>query len=181
MTRATPTEILQFWSAAGPEKWWKKDDAFDAEIRERFGETHAAATRGELDHWTDSADGTLALIIVLDQFSRNLFRNDPKAFAQDRACVKIVKNAMNAGLDRQVSDDLVAFFYLPLMHCETLEDQHLCLEQMKRLNIEGNIKAAREHLEIIDKFGRFPHRNTVLGRETSEEEQAFLDGGGFSG
>ena len=176
-----PHDILEFWMNAGPRKWWKKDPAFDDEIRSQFGSLYEQAYSGELDHWASKPDSALALILLLDQFSRNLNRNSPRAFAQDKKCVALVHDIMAAGLDRQMPKELAEFCYLPLMHSENLEDQKLCLREMERTGKQGNIKAAVEHLEIIERFGRFPHRNEVLGRETTAEEQAFLDGGGFSG
>ena len=177
----TSQTVLEFWVQAGPKKWWKKDEGFDAEIARRFGGTHVEAANRLREDWLQTPDATLALIIVLDQFSRNLFRNSPNAFAQDEYCRSIVKSAMEAGTDRLTHEDINEFFYLPLMHSEDISDQKLCLSEMERLGKEGNVKAAKEHLDIIEKFGRFPHRNAVLGRRTTVEEQAFLDAGGFSG
>lgn len=175
------SDVTDFWAGAGPKKWWRKDDQFDADIARRFGGIHMEASESLLDHWADTPDGALALILVLDQFSRNLFRNDPRAFARDDACVALTKKLMESGADRQMRSDIGVFCYLPLMHSEYLEDQDLCLREMERLDLPDNIKAAVEHRDIIEKFGRFPHRNEVLGRTSSAAEQAFLDGGGFSG
>jgi len=181
MVIASPNAVLNFWIEAGTGKWWKKDPAFDADIAHRFADTHEAACNGELDHWMDQPDSALALILVLDQFSRNLFRNSPKAFAQDQKCSDIARRQIESGANRSMPREIENFCYLPLMHCEDLESQELCLKEMKRLGDELSIKSAVEHMEIIDKFGRFPHRNAVLRRHTTVEEQAFLDGGGFSG
>ena len=177
----TPDDILQFWRAAGSEKWWKKDADFDHQIADQFGDTYQTAANGKLEHWCDDPEGSLALIIVLDQFSRNLFRNDAKAFAQDPYCRTIVRKVMASEQDRLMPQDVVSFCYMPLMHSEDLQDQEDCLAQMVRLNETGSIKAAEEHRDIIRRFGRFPHRNTILGRETTKEEQAFVDAGGFKG
>lgn len=179
--KVTPQSVLDFWVNAGPSRWWKKNQQFDADIARLFGGTHLEAASGLLEDWRETPDTTLALVLVLDQFSRNLFRNDPRAFAQDPYCCSIVKAAMENGTDRQARDDINEFFYLPLMHSEDISDQKLCLTEMERLGKVGNIKAAKEHLDIIEKFGRFPHRNAVLGRKTSAAEQAFLDAGGFAG
>ena len=181
MSELGPQDVIDFWIEAGPKMWWKKDDGFDAEILKRFGETHAKAAAGELDHWAETPDGALALILVLDQFSRNLFRNSPKAFAQDKQCVALVRAQMEAGHDREMNPEISHFCYLPLMHSEALEDQELCIAEMERLDNKPSLKAAIEHRDIVAKFGRFPHRNTVLGRDTTADEQAFLDGGGFAG
>lgn len=176
-----PDHILDFWVDAGPKKWWKKDSSFDAEIALRFGSIHLEAANRFKESWLETPDSTLALIIVLDQFSRNLFRNSPHAFAQDAYCRDIVKAALAEGSDKQARKDIGEFFYLPLMHSENISDQKLCLMEMERIGKENNVKSAKQHLEIIAKFGRFPHRNEVLGRQTTTEEQAFLDAGGFSG
>lgn len=176
-----PNDVLEFWTAAGPEKWWQKDVEFDTKIKSVFGATHAAAKSGGLNNWLKTPDGTLALVIVLDQFSRNLFRNDARAFKQDEQCVSIVKSAMDSGFDRKMRSDIRMFIYLPLMHSEDISDQKLCVKEMMRLELANEIKFAKIHLDIIEEFGRFPHRNKVLGRTTTPKEQAFLDEGGFSG
>lgn len=177
----TPEQILDFWIEIGPEKWWKRDNAVDSKIRERFAGTLEDARKGKLDHWLEEPDSALALIIIFDQFSRNLNRGSAQAFAEDTRCVHLVRGIIDRGLDERIRNDLRAFCYLPLMHAENPYDQDRCVEEMQKLNLEGNIKAAKEHAEIIHRFGRFPHRNKVLGRKTTPAEQAFLDDGGFSG
>lgn len=174
-------DVLEFWVGLGPKKWWRRDDAVDAEIRSRFGELYLEAASGRLDAWLEEPDSALALVIVLDQFSRNMYRNDPRAFAQDTRCAHLVLGLIEAGLDRRMRTDIGVFCYLPLMHAENIHDQRLCLAEMERLELPENVEAAQEHLDIIERFGRFPHRNVVLNRQTTEAEQAFLDGGGFSG
>ena len=181
MAEPAPQEILDFWLAAGPKKWWKKSDAFDAEIARRFGGIHRRAAVGELDDWAATPDGALALILVLDQFSRNLCRNSPLAFAMDEKCVAIVRAQMKVGNDRKMHPETGHFCYLPLMHSEVLADQELCIEEMTRLDNKPSLRSAIRHRDIIDEFGRFPHRNKVLGRQATAAEQAFLDGGGFAG
>lgn len=181
MQNPLPDDVLNFWATAGPKKWWRKDNAFDAEIRTRFLKTHEKAQKNQLTSWLDRPDDTLALVIVLDQFSRNLFRDNPKAYSQDEQCLKIVHRAIKAGIDRKMRQDIGMFVYLPLMHSEVISDQKLCLVEMQRLGLENEAKYAKIHLDIIEKFGRFPHRNDVLGRETTKDEQAFLKNGGFSG
>lgn len=176
-----PEDVLEFWAKAGPEKWWAKDGDFDAAIQKKFGKTHAEATIGNLDEWSKTENGSLALIIVLDQFSRNLYRDSAKAFENDDQCMHVVSRAMGTGQDRRMRDDLAAFCYLPLMHSESLADQDRCISEMVRLGLEEQIKYAIIHRDIIARFGRFPHRNSLLGRRTTSEEQAFLDDGGFSG
>lgn len=178
---AEPQSILKFWEDAGPQMWWKKDAAFDAEISNRFGTTYEAACAGELDEWEKDPKSALALILLLDQFSRNLHRDSPLAFAQDEKCVALVHRMMTRGDDRKLDLPLAQFIYLPLMHSEKMQDQDICLKELTRLDLPLNVKAAVEHRDIIRDFGRFPHRNRVLGRETTPEEQAFLDDGGFKG
>lgn len=178
---ATAQDVLDFWIAAGPKKWFSKDDAFDADILEKFSETLDAAISGKCDDWITTPDGALALIITLDQFSRNLFRDDARAFAQDEKSLGILKAMLETGDDRKIREDLIMFAYMPLMHSEDLGDQERCISEMKRLNLEDNVKFAIIHRDIIVQFGRFPHRNSVLNRETTTAEQAFLDKGGFAG
>ncbi len=178
---ADPQTVNDFWADAGAQKWWTKDDAFDAGIHARFSATLQAAQAHDLDHWQDTPDGALALILVLDQFTRNLNRNSADAYGNDNKALAVAKAAIQRGDDQRMRDDIMVFTYLPLMHSENIEDQRRCLAHMEATGLEGNIKAAREHLDIIERFGRFPHRNSLLGRETTAEEQAFLDDGGFKG
>ncbi|MEL6750873.1 MAG: DUF924 family protein [Pseudomonadota bacterium] len=177
----TPDDVLNFWVEAGTEKWWTKDDAFDTAIRDAFAHTLRKAERGELDHWQETPNGTLALIILLDQFTRNLNRNSAKAFKNDPKALAVAEAALDRGDDKRMRNGIMMFAYMPLMHSENLADQRHCLALMEATGLEPNMEAAHEHLDIIERFGRFPHRNNVLGRETTAEEQAFLDAGGFSG
>ena len=179
-----PAAVVGFWQEAGPAKWFAKDAAFDAEIAEHFGEAHHAAARGEFDHWAADWQGALALLILLDQFPRNLFRGSAHAFATDPKARQIARAALAAGHDRAAPAALRSFFYLPFEHSEDLADQDLCLRLCQALDAETGGDAAHwaaEHRDIIARFGRFPHRNAVLARETSDEEQKFLDQGGFAG
>ncbi|MDH7799615.1 DUF924 family protein [Beijerinckia sp. 28-YEA-48] len=176
-----PAEIIRFWENAGPEKWFAKDEAFDAAIRARFLGAHEAAARCEFADWASDAQGALALLLLLDQFPRNLFRNSAHAFATDGLARQIARAAVAQGFDRQVAEPLQAFFYLPFMHSELAEDQVLCAKLCDRPGLEDNHKFALVHLEIIERFGHFPHRNAIMGRVTTAEEQAFLDSGGFAG
>jgi uncharacterized protein (DUF924 family) len=177
---ATPATVLAFWREAGPSRWFTKDAAFDAEIRAKFLATYEAAVAGQLDHWTADAEGALALCIVLDQFPRNMFRGDPRTFAADPQARAVANTALKRGYDQDVPEKERGFFFLPFMHSEDLGDQHRCVELYRTAGDE-DVKYAEEHRDIIRRFGRFPHRNTVLGRTTTAEEQAFLDGGGFKG
>lgn len=178
---ANGQEILEFWREIGPMGWWKKNDAIDKRIVDEFGVLHAQAVAGELSDWENDPDDCLALVLILDQFSRNMFRGDPATFAHDAQGLAIAKAAIVKGYDKEADDSLATFFYLPLMHSEELEDQEECVRIFQALDKPENLKAAIEHRDIIKQFGRFPHRNEVLGRDTTHEEQAFLDGGGFKG
>ena len=182
---ASPSEIIAFWKQAGPSKWFAKNAAFDEAIRGRFEALHHAAARGEREDWRRTADGALALLLLLDQFPRNLWRGSAHAFATDPLARSVAREAVAAGFDRQVDSDLRPFFYLPFAHCEALEDQDrsvaLCEALERDTGDADTLKWARIHRDIIARFGRFPHRNASLGRETTVDEQAFLDDGGFAG
>ncbi|HVX05371.1 MAG TPA: DUF924 family protein [Rhodanobacteraceae bacterium] len=176
-----PQDVLHFWFVeAKPEQLFEKDVAFDAEIRARFGETHAAAARGELAAWRDMPGGRLAEIIVLDQFSRNLFRDDARAFATDGMALVLAQEAIRAGADRDMPPVRRAFLYMPFMHSES-RVIHVEAERLFRQpGLENNYGFELKHKAIIDRFGRFPHRNRVLGRASTPEELAFLEQSGSS-
>jgi uncharacterized protein (DUF924 family) len=174
-------EIVAFWTEAGPKAWFKKDPAFDEAIRARFQETHFAAARGELAEWEETAEGALALVLVLDQFPRNLFRGGAHAFATDPLARRIAAHAVANGFDHTTPAALRYFFYLPFEHSEDAGDQELALELYAALGDPELVKWARLHADIITRFGRFPHRNACLGRESTAEELAFLAAGGFAG
>jgi len=177
----TASDVLAFWTKAGPDKWYVKDADFDRAIRDDFLATYEAAAAGQLSSWTHDPESTLALLIVLDQFPRNMFRGSARAFAADPLALEIAKSAIAKGFDKKVDEALRAFFYLPLMHSEDIADQDHCVALCRALGDEENVKYAEIHADIIRRFGRFPHRNPVLGRATTAEEQAYLDSGGFSG
>jgi uncharacterized protein (DUF924 family) len=177
----TPTDIIAFWRAAGPDKWFKKDEAFDEEIRTRFLQTYERAAAGELSAWEASADGAFALVIVLDQFPRNMFRNDPRSFAADPLARAVAERAIAKGFDRMVPLAERSFFYLPFEHSENLSDQERAVALTRARGDADALKWAELHADIVRRFGRFPHRNGILGRATTPEEQAFLDSGGFAG
>jgi uncharacterized protein (DUF924 family) len=175
----TPAEILTFWREAGRDRWYEKDEQFDAEMRRRFLGLWRRAAAGALSSWEASDDGALALTIVLDQFPRNMFRGDLQAYASDALALEVAGRALGRGVDRRVEPLLREFLYMPFMHSEQLADQLRCVELFR--NSPNNLKYAERHADIIRRFGRFPHRNRALGRTTTPDEQAFLDGGGFSG
>ncbi|HEX7326094.1 MAG TPA: DUF924 family protein [Rhodanobacteraceae bacterium] len=171
----TASGILAFWfKEAKPEQHFRKDPAFDAVIRDRFGATQEAAARGELALWRDTADGRLAEIIVLDQFSRNLFRDDARAFACDGAALALAQEAVRGGFDRDLPAPQRAFLYLPFEHSES-RLIHVQAERLFRdLGVAHNYEYELKHKRIIDRFGRYPHRNAVLGRASTAEELEFL-------
>jgi len=177
----TAGDVLAYWRALGPKRWFVKDAAVDAEIRAKFLGLYTAAVTGSLGPWEDDASGALAHIIVLDQFPRNVFRGSAAAFAADPLACAAAGRAIDRGFDRQAAKAERPFFYLPYMHSEALADQERCCDLCRAAGDEGTLKYAELHVDIIRRFGRFPHRNAVLGRVTTPEEQAFLDGGGFSG
>jgi uncharacterized protein (DUF924 family) len=194
MAHAGIDEILDFWfgpldadGCADSEhmaRWWKKDPAFDDEIRRRFGEVHRAMCSRQLDSWLDDPRGRLAHIVVLDQFSRNMHRDTPAMFAGDARALEIALDAIARGDDRELPYDQRAFMYMPLMHCEDLAHQErgvalfaaLCDEAPPpaRERAAAAVRYAEKHRDIVARFGRFPHRNAILGRESSPEETAFL-------
>lgn len=176
----TPQTVIDFWRSAGPKRWFAKDDAFDATFRDTFHATHLQAARRELESWLDSAEGTLALLILLDQYPRNAFRGTAHMFATDPLARLYAQRMVDAGLDRQVEPALRAFCYLPFEHSEDPKDQQRSLTLNQQLDA-NTYRWAKQHAQIIERFGRFPHRNAVLARDTTDEERAFLDKGGFAG
>jgi uncharacterized protein (DUF924 family) len=176
-----PGDVLAFWQAAGPKKWFSRDAAFDAAIRDRFLSTYEAAAAGQFAHWEATADGALALVIALDQFPRNMLRGEARTFAADPLARAVADRALLRGFDRAVAPALRTFFYLPFEHSENLADQERCVALNRAAEDADGVKWAELHADIIRRFGRFPHRNKALGRATTPEEQAFLDSGGFAG
>ena len=177
---AQANQVIDFWKQAGPAMWFAKDAEFDRQFREKFLALHDAAMRGELQHWETSTDETLALLLLLDQFPRNAFRDTPRMYASDGLARKIAKAAIDKGFDREVPAELRLFMYLPLGHSEDLGDQERAVALVRGLG-EPNLSHAMGHRDIIKRFDRFPHRNPILGRKMKFEEQKFLDEGGFAG
>ncbi len=195
-----PDEVLEFWFPADQDRanalWWGKDPALDAEIRERFAATLSAARAGELDSWAETARGRLALIVVLDQLSRNILRGDPSTYAADAQARALTLAGLERGHDRALRPIERLFFYLPLEHSEALADQQRCVALMQELADEvaaepgvddarrdrfaGFVDYAIRHRDIIARFGRFPHRNALLGRSSTAEELEFLTQPGSS-
>ena len=176
----TASDVVAFWRDAGPARWFARDDAFDRECA-RLLPLHFAAARRELDGWLDDAPGALALLVLLDQIPRNAWRGSAHAFATDALALAFARQAVDAGFDLATDAVLRVFFYLPFEHSESLDDQQRSLQLHARLEGPDADHWARVHLDVIRRFGRFPHRNALFGRVTTPEEQAFLDAGGFSG
>ncbi len=178
--RPSAEDVLAFWRA-GSEHWFEQDDAFDAAIRERFAATYEDAAAGRLSDWENRPESALALVIVLDQFPRNMFRGSARSYAADPLARALAERAIARGFDQRVAVPERTFFYLPFEHAETLADQERSVALFRATGDADSLKWAELHADIIRRFGRFPHRNAVLGRTTTPQEQAFLDGGGFSG
>lgn len=176
-----PLAVVTFWRAAGYSRWYRKSELFDALVRLRLGPAHEAAAAGLLDAWAGDPTGALGLVILLDQAPRNLFRGSARAFANDAAARRLARHVLASGFDRRVPWPMRQFFYLPFMHSEDLGDQELCVQLYQGSPNPESLKYAIIHRDIIAEYGRFPHRNGVLGRQTTAEEQAFLDSGGFAG
>lgn len=173
-------DVVGFWRAAGQRLWFAKDDAFDRDFRDRFLPLHEAASRGELAGWAATPDGALALLILLDQFPRNAFRGTPRMYATDALARQVASAAVAAGHDAAIAPDLRLFVYLPFGHSEDPVDQDRSVALNASLG-QPNLSHAERHRDIIRRFGRFPHRNPILGRGMTEEEQRYLDNGGYAG
>ncbi len=167
--------VLDFWfTETSPEQWFKRDDAFDATVRKRFAELYRRAAAGALDGWRQTPAGCVALAIVLDQFPRNMFRGDARAFATDAAARAVLRYALDRKFDAGLSARERQFLYMPLQHSEDPADQALSVALYAATGDAGLVKWAEAHKRIIDRFGRFPHRNDVLGRTTTPDEAEFL-------
>ena len=174
--------ILQFWfHEAKPYQWYRRDNQFDREIKDRFGSLHSAAAAERLNAWLVQPNSALAFIILLDQFSRNMFRGSARAYAEDPRARNAAHFAIKRRFDFRFPDRERAFFYMPFMHSEALADQDRCVQLFKaRMPASGNLSYAIQHRDIIKRFGRFPHRNKVLGRTSTPAEIAYLKAGGFN-
>jgi len=177
----TADDIYQFWfKECTPEQWFKVDPGFDQQIRDRFSSCHEAASRGELFSWRNTARGRLAEIIVLDQFSRNIFRNRPEAFSQDGMALVLSQEMVAHTLDRELSPVEKSFAYMPYMHSESLLIHELAMKLFDGPGMEENFRYEKAHRDIIRRFGRYPHRNKILGRVSTQEEEDFLKTPGSS-
>ena len=176
-----PIDVLEFWFGRDRKDWFAKNDAFDAELRTRFLATYESAAAGKLSDWEATPEGALALTIVLDQFPRNMFRHDPRAFAADATARAVAERAIARGFDSQFPPAERSFFYLPFEHSEAMADQERCCALFRAMGDADLLHWAELHADIIRRFGRFPHRNAALGRSTTPAEKSFLDNDGFAG
>lgn len=168
-------EILQFWfEETEPAQWWKKDKNFDRIIVDRFSELHQRATRCELFEWRKDDQGRLAEIIVLDQFSRNIFRGSPLSFSQDALALALSQEAISTGADKALSPVERSFLYMPFMHSESIKIHEIAVKLFHQDEIKSNLDFELKHKAIIERFGRYPHRNSILGRESTQEEIEFM-------
>jgi uncharacterized protein (DUF924 family) len=177
---ADAAAVLDFWREAGPRRWFKRDDAFDARFRERFLALHERAARAELDDWLATPDGALALAILLDQFPRNAFRGTPRMYATDGEARRVARIALARHFDQQVPQELRNFLYLPFMHSEDTADHEVSVAKTAALGGEPH-RFALHHRDVVARFGRFPHRNAILGRASTPQEAGFIASGGFGG
>lgn len=182
---SSPHDVIECWLRHGPEAWFSRNEALDAEIEADYADLHFKASRCELSDWEETPEGTLALLLLLDQFPRNLFRGSAHSYATDPLARTTAHRALAKGFDKRVEPVLRPFFYLPFEHSEEMEDQKFSVSLFEKHRDETGdaepLKWAIVHLELIDRFGRFPHRNAALGRQTTAEEQAYLDNDGFKG
>lgn len=168
-------DVLTFWfEETSPKQWWKKDKAFDKKVEARFGELVEDALAGRLDHWANEPRGALALVLLLDQFPRNIWRGNAKAFAGDWKARVVTRLALSEGYDEQMTEDQRAFLYMPLEHSENPSDQEDSMKLFEGLGNEYYLKFAIEHHELIKRFGRFPHRNKALKRKSTAAEKTYL-------
>jgi uncharacterized protein (DUF924 family) len=174
-TETAPADILAFWfSPEMAKRWFNATPALDEHIRARYERLWSRAARGECHHWTATPEGSLALAILLDQFPLNMFRGKPESFSTEQLAVRVALDAVSRGQDARLPRERVAFLYMPLMHSESLSDQERSVALFEAAGLEENLRFAKHHRELIRRFGRFPHRNAILGRESTPEEIAYL-------
>lgn len=177
----TPDDVLRFWREAGEERWFGGGPVFDGTIAVRFKQAVAEAQNGAFTAWEEDSTGRLGLIVLLDQFARNIHRGSPLAFAGDRRALALAKRAVARGDHRRIPAPLALWFVMPFEHSEDLDDQHRAVGLFQSMGLNEMVHWAQIHLDIVEKFGRFPHRNRILGRKSTPAELAFLAAGGFSG
>ena len=177
----TPQDVFRFWERAGPDRWFYKDAAFDGALKRHFGEALAKARAGAFDHWGDTPEGALGLVLLLDQISRNIHRGSPLAFAADARALRLSRQWIGKGFHQRLPAPRAQWLIMPFEHAEDLDAQHRAVSLFQTMGLSDMAYWARLHLEIIARFGRFPHRNAVLGRVSSPDELEFLRSGGFAG
>lgn len=176
-----PEDVVDFWMAAGPSRWFTRDPAFDGSLAVRFGDALELARDGACDHWGKTPEGALGLVLLLDQVSRNIHRGSPLAFAADSRALRLTRGWIARGYLQKFPAPQARWFLMPLEHAEDLDAQHRCVALFRTLGLSDMAHWAQIHLDIIARFGRFPHRNAVLGRQSTADEVEFLKAGGFSG
>jgi len=171
-----PNDVISFWySKEISPFWFRSTEEIDRAIYNEFYDVWLQAAAGKLDNWLDSAEGCLALVIVLDQFPLNMFRNQGRSFSTEAQAISVCKHAVSLGYDRQFDKNTLAFLYMPLMHSENNDDQGMSVALYQQAGLESNLRFARHHQDIVRRFGRFPHRNAILGRESTQQEIEYLN------
>jgi len=172
----TAKSIIEYWySDEVKSKWFNSTIEFDKELKSKYESVWKDALRGELISWSENAEGCLALVIILDQFPLNMFRDEVKSFSSEAMAVRISKKAIEYGFNQNVDKEKVAFLYMPLMHSENMDDQNLAVKLFEEAGLTDNLRFAKHHRDIIKKYGRFPHRNKILQRESSQDEINYLN------
>ena len=173
--KTTPEEILTFWFSETVKRlWFNSNPSFDRLLRVNYSEAYENAAAGHLRSWEQAPEGAVALAIVLDQFPLNMFRGEARSFATEEEARRVARSAVKAGFDREIEDDRKIFLYMPFMHSESMDDQNYAVKLFEDAQLADNLKFALHHRDIIQRFGRFPHRNKILGRENTPEETEYL-------
>ncbi|WP_455196917.1 DUF924 family protein [Kaarinaea lacus] len=173
--QTTPADILDFWfSEKVKPLWFNSTPDFDAQLKERYADIYRAALNGQLSKWQQTADGCVALVVILDQFPLNMYRGLPESFAGEALARDITRKAVSKGFDKQIPDEQKAFLYMPLMHSENIVDQDLSVQLFEAAGLTENLRFANHHRDIVQRFGRFPHRNKILGRTSTQAELDYL-------
>lgn len=177
----TPHDVTSFWFQSGEQRWFTKDAVFDGQLKVRFGKAWEDARLGAFDQWGETPEGALGLVLLLDQVPRNIHRGSPLAFATDARALRLAKRSVGRGFLGKLTAPQAMWLLMPFEHAENIDDQWRCVSLFQTLGLNDMVHWAKVHLDIIAKFGRFPHRNPVLGRRSTPEELAFLKAGGFAG
>ena len=173
---ATAESIITFWYSDNVKsKWFNSTEKFDKELKEHYEDVWKNAIRGDYQDWKNSAEGCLALAIIFDQFPLNMFRGEVESYSTESMSIKITKHAIENGFDQKINKDQVSFLYMPLMHSENMQDQDLAIELFEKAGLLDNAKFAKHHRNIIENYGRFPHRNKILQRESTQQELDYLN------